>query len=587
MPLTPPSRRNGRHPLARTRPKAAVPALAHTDTDMQGGEEDIRNSTVQRLRWRRLTWRGLLTEQGRPQCIRDHARAPWLIVATVCIGAFMGQLDASIVTIALPDVRTDLGASLTAITWVSLSYLVVLVGTVAAVGRLADMIGRKLLYTYGFVVFTLASLGCGLAPNLTTLLAFRVVQAIGAAMLQANSVALIVGAVPRDALSRAIGLQAAAQALGLSLGPALGGLLTNAGGWRWIFYINIPTGILGCALGWVLLPRTRLRAARTAFDWPGLALLFLSVTAGLIGLSQAATDEPAHPGIWLALTGSATLGWAFIRRQARTDAPLIDLELLRRRDVASGLGSGMLASAVLFGTLFAVPLHLTNSGGLSIAFAGLALTALPLAIGLTAPTAGALSRRYGVRRTTVLGMLASMVGVVVTAGCVAALTRSANGAAGDAAVGLGAVAATEIALAIIGVGLGLFTPVNNAAVMSAVRPQESGSASGVLNMTRALGSAFGVSVTSVAFGVGGFAAAATVLAGCAALAAVIACCRPARQGARTDPPTSVEQGRSAVPAPRIPARAGHRDAASEQPVQCLRLHRKTLRSRHDQRVDWT
>ena len=142
----------------------------------------------------------------------------------------MGQLDASIVTLALPTLQRTFHASLGAVTWVGLSYLLVLVATVTAVGRVADMAGRKLLYTYGFGVFILGSALCGLAPSLAALAGFRVLQAVGAAMLQANSVAIIYLALPRASLGRGIGIQGAAQALGLALGPAAGGLLLAAGG---------------------------------------------------------------------------------------------------------------------------------------------------------------------------------------------------------------------------------------------------------------------------------------------------------------------------------------------------------------------
>src|SRR5579875_2042092 len=188
----------------------------------------------------------LLTEPARPASVRGFRHAPWLVVGTVCVGAFMGQLDASIVTLALPTLRNEFHTGLGA-----------LVSMVTVVGRLADMAGRKLLYTYGFAVFTLGSALCGLAPSLLTLVGARVLQAVGAAMLQANSVALITQAMPPRQLGRGIGVQGAAQALGLALGPAIGGLLIGLGGWRLIFFVNVPAGLLGLVSGWFLLPRTR------------------------------------------------------------------------------------------------------------------------------------------------------------------------------------------------------------------------------------------------------------------------------------------------------------------------------------------
>src|SRR5205085_6861860 len=142
-------------------------------------------------------------------------------------------LDASIVTLAFPALQRQFHAPLAAVQWVSLAYLLTLVALLVGVGQLADAWGRKLLYLYGFALFTLASAACGLAPGLTWLIAFRVGQAIGAAMLQANSVALVVTSVPRDRMRAALGVQAAAQALGLALGPTLGGVLVTFAGWQW------------------------------------------------------------------------------------------------------------------------------------------------------------------------------------------------------------------------------------------------------------------------------------------------------------------------------------------------------------------
>ncbi len=166
----------------------------------------------------------------------------------------MGQLDASIVTVALPTLQRTFDASVGAVTWVGLSYLLVLVATVVAVGRFADMWGRKLLYVYGFGIFIIGSALCGLAPSLGWLIGFRALQAVGAALLQANSVAIIVLAVPKPSLGKAIGIQGAAQAVGLALGPTVGGFLLAAGGWRLIFFVNVPFGLVGMIAGVLLDP---------------------------------------------------------------------------------------------------------------------------------------------------------------------------------------------------------------------------------------------------------------------------------------------------------------------------------------------
>jgi MFS family permease len=188
------------------------------------------------------------------------ARSPnyrWAVVGTVCVGAFLGQLDASIAGLILPTLEEKLGASVAAVEWVAISYLLTLAALVVPFGRLADLVGRKMLYTLGFLVFIVGSALCGAAADLPSLIAFRILQAVGAALLQANSVAIITAAVDRRSLGKAIGIQGAAQAIGLAVGPSVGGLLIVQLGWQWVFYIAVPFGLLGMLLGWFVLPQTR------------------------------------------------------------------------------------------------------------------------------------------------------------------------------------------------------------------------------------------------------------------------------------------------------------------------------------------
>lgn len=450
------------------------------------------------------SWAGvLLREPARPPRIATAAWAPALVVATVCIGAFMGQLDASIVSLALPAIGHDLHVSTAATEWVALSYLLTLVSLVAPVGRLADTIGRKLLYTYGFAVFALASLACGLAPNLVTLDIFRVVQALGAAMLQANSVALITTAVPRRMLGRAVGIQGAAQAVGLALGPAAGGLLLQLGSWRLLFLLSVPAGLIGVVTGWFFLPRSRDLATRQPVDWPGLALFVPSVAALMLALSLATKSVPAGLPLGLAAV-SIVLGVVFVRHARRAKAPLLDLKLFRRKDFSSGLASGLLSYTATFGLLFTAPLVLGSAYHLNTGHSGLVLTLLPVALGVTAPIAGRLADRFGARTVTVTGM------GVATAGLIGIAASRPS---------LGVFAAL---LVVIGIGLGLFTPANNAAVMASAAKHESGSAAGILNMTRGLGTALGIAAATLVFSTsGGIVAVAWFLAALTLLGATL------------------------------------------------------------------
>ena len=242
-------------------------------------------------------------------------------------------------------------------TWVGLSYLLVLVATVTAVGRFADMWGRKLLYVYGFVIFTVASVLCGLAPDLAALCVFRAFQAVGAAMLQANSLAIIVLVVEERALGKAIGLQGAAQALGLAVGPTVGGLLLAAGGWRLIFFVNVPFGVFGALAAILLVPRSRNLLARVGFDWTGLAIFFPAVVALLSAISFGAAVGWSSVIIVALFIAAAVLLVAFIWHERIDKDPMLDLGLFRSGQFSTGIVSGVLSYLVMFGVLLLVPFY--------------------------------------------------------------------------------------------------------------------------------------------------------------------------------------------------------------------------------------
>ncbi|HVT41850.1 MAG TPA: DHA2 family efflux MFS transporter permease subunit [Acidimicrobiales bacterium] len=487
-----------------------------TDTGDDGGAP--RAGTAEAARPWTLTWDRLLVEPRRPQMIRDRADAHWFAVAAVCVGAFMGQLDASIVTVALPTFQHTFDASVGAVTWVGLSYLLVLVATVTAVGRFADMWGRKLLYVYGFVIFTLASVLCGLAPDLGALCGFRALQAVGAAMLQANSLAIIVLVVPGRALGRAIGLQGAAQALGLAMGPTIGGLLLAAGGWRLIFFVNIPFGIFGALAAILLVPRSRNLLARVRFDWTGLGIFFPAVAALLCAITFGAAAGWGSAVIIGLFAAAAALGALFVWHERRDGDPMLDLGLFHSAHFSTGIVSGIGSYLVMFGVLLLVPFYLERGQGLGTARSGLELMAMPLAFGIVAPLAGRLADRVGARPLTVSGMGLVALGLTL--------------------LGLLAPSTTGflVLLAAVGIGMGLFTSPNNASIMGAAPGQQAGMASGVLNMTRGVGTALGLALTGTVFvGAGGdggtaaaqhaFAITAYVLAGVAVAAGVVSALR--------------------------------------------------------------
>lgn len=443
----------------------------------------------------------IFTERPAAGWVRRSPRAPWIAVATVCTGAFMGQLDASIVSLALPPMREEFHASSGGIEWVALSYLLTLVALVAPIGRASDWIGRKAVYTYGFGVFTLASAACALAPNLWMLIAFRVIQAIGASMLQANSVALIATSVPRELLSKAIGVQGAAQAVGLALGPTVGGILVSFGDWRWIFAINVPFGIIGIVAGWYLLPTSASLAQRSRTDPISLLSFVSAIVLAMLGLSligQQSSGLAIGGGL---ICAAVVVGMFFWWQARRSRAPALALKLFAHRDFSRGILSGLVSYAVLFGVLFAVPIAV--SAHTSAATTGLLLTTLPVILAVLAAPAGFLAHRFGYSPVTMIGLALAAAGLIL----------------------LGALHSVSLlpGLVVLGIGSGLFTPANNASIMAAVDPMESGSASGTLNMTRGLGTALGVSAATLLVhpGGAGFAFTMYLFAAIAAVTAVL------------------------------------------------------------------
>ena len=409
----------------------------------------------------------------------------WLVVGTVCIGAFMGQLDASIAQLVLPALERDFHRHLSAISWVAVAYSLTLAVLLPVFGRLADLYGRKMLYTAGFLVFILGSGLCGTALNLPALVGFRALQAVGAALLQTNSVAIVVIAAGRRYRGRAVGLQASAQAVGLSAGPALGGLLIHALGWRWIFWINVPFGLLGAAMGWLTLPRMRVYHGDRQFDWGGVALLAPALIALVLAINQGPLWGVRSPAFMLCVLVPPILLPLLFWWETRRSAPLLDFSLFGERAFWAGNLAGLLSYAMLFGMFFLMPFVLERAFGERPLFAGLQLMVIPAALGMMSPLSGGLYDRLGPRPLTVSGMALML--------CACVWLNLQISAAAAATLPLTA------ALALFGLGEGLFTSPNNSAVMACPPRERIGQAGGLLNVTRAFGTSIGVAASAAVF----------------------------------------------------------------------------------------
>jgi len=406
----------------------------------------------------------------------------WFVIGSVCVGAFMGQVDSSITQMLLPHLEREFQARLSTVSWVAVAYLLAMAAFLPIFGRLADMIGRKLLYTGGFLLFVVGSALCGLAPSLPVLIAFRVIQGIGAALLSSNSVAIVIAAAGPAQRGRAIGIQSAAQAVGLSAGPAIGGLVLDALDWRWVFWINVPVGLAGTVLGWLVLPPTKDLPDDGRFDWKGAVLIAPALTALIAVLNEGYAWGAGSPALLGCALLAVTLLTLFVRSEKRADAPLIDLTLFRQRAFTAGNFAGLMCYATLFGLFFLMPFIFVRAYRDSTFAAGLRLTIVPAMLGAIAPIGGALYDRLGPRLLTVSGMLI----------CIAALALLFAFLDGTAA----SLPVVMLALALFGIGQGLFISPNNSAIVAAAPASLTGQAGGLLNVMRSCGISVGVAAAS-------------------------------------------------------------------------------------------
>lgn len=397
----------------------------------------------------------------------------------------MSALDVSIENIALPTLRKYYHVSLSLDEWVAMAYMLTLTIFLPLFGRLADIFGRTKMYNVGFVIFTIGSALCGLAPTMEFMIISRVIQAVGGGLLQANSVAIITQTFPRKELGKAIGIQGAVQAISMAIGPFLGGLLINLNlfgtQWRSIFYVNVPIGILGTLAAFYVLPRDKKSKVKEKMDYVGC----ISFAAGLLFLV-------------LALNEGRKLGWEsdtilayfllfvvffafFIIAELKFSFPMIDFQLFKIYDFWAGNVTGFFSYYVLFGILFIMPFYLENIAGYSAFTAGALITPIPITMSLVAPVAGSLSDRYGPAIMTSIGMF------VCAAACFFMIFSGRSPE----------IAVLIVEFTMLGLGMGLFTPPNNSAVMSCVPEERLGSAGGILNMMRASGRIFGIDLSGL------------------------------------------------------------------------------------------
>ncbi len=406
-----------------------------------------------------------------------------LLLAAVGVGTFMSALDGSIVGVALPVMRHEMNASVASIQWVVTIYLLVVSGTLLGFGRLGDMIGHKWTYVWGFVVFVAGSALCGLAPGETSLVIFRAVQAIGAAMLFANSLAILTANYPPERRGRVLGMQAMMTYLGLTVGPPLGGWLAGAYGWRAIFFINVPIGILGVAMAMRAIPHDGGELRLGHFDWAGAAVFFGGLTALVVALNRGEALGWGSPAVLGLLVVALAAGSFFVVLERRSERPMLDLALFRDMTFSASTIGAVLNYVTVYTVVFLMPFYLQQGLGLTPARTGLLLAVQSIVMAVVAPIAGRLSDRTGTRAPAVGGM------IVLAGGLLGLGLLGARGSE------LG----VAIALAAVGLGTGTFISPNSSAIMGAAPRNRLGIASGVLAEARNVGMVLGVALAGAVF----------------------------------------------------------------------------------------
>jgi EmrB/QacA subfamily drug resistance transporter len=415
----------------------------------------------------------------------DAAHLPrrWIGLAGIGTGIFMFTLDGSIVNVALPTLVTELHTSFATVQWIVLAYLLVVSSLVLGAARMGDLHGKKRIYLCGLGLFTAASLGCALSPDVRWLIAMRAVQGLGGVFVAALGAAIIAEIFPPKERGRALGFVGTSVLLGVALGPTLGGLILHYATWHWMFLVNIPIGIAVIAVLGRVLPRTA-GAHGAGFDWPGTVLL----AAGLVSLALAFTYGQRHgfaTGRVLGLFAVAGAGIvSFLMWQRRAASPLIDLRLFGNTQLAGGLSACLLAFVVIGGNTFILPFFLQLVGGFEAAQLGLLLAIAPVVGGITAPMSGLLADRIGTRWVTALGACS------VALGCFLLATLDEN----VTALSFG------LRVAFVGFGTGMFNAANNTAVLNSVKRENLGVVSGLLSLMRTLGQSIGVPMAATIFG---------------------------------------------------------------------------------------
>jgi EmrB/QacA subfamily drug resistance transporter len=404
-------------------------------------------------------------------------------LASLSLSMLLSSLGTSIANVALPTLAQAFGASFQEVQWVVLAYLLAITTLIVSVGRLGDITGRRRLLLAGIVVYTAASVLCGVAPTLWLLIAARAAQGLGAAIMMALTLAFVGETVPKARTGSAMGLLGTMSAIGTALGPSLGGVLISGLGWRTIFFVNVPLGILAFFFTYRFLPVVRhgTKSDHAGFDSAGTLLLALALGAYALAMT---TGRGSFGAVNVALLLAAASGFGFfVLVEARAASPLIPLTIFRNPVLSAGFATSALVSTVLMATLVVGPFYLSRALGLEALFVGMVMSVGPLVAALTGVPAGRVVDRFEPRLMSILGLAGIGAGSLLLF-----VVPAAFGIPGYV-----------VPLVVITAGYALFQAANNTAVMTGITPDRRGVISGMLNLSRNLGLITGASLMGAVF----------------------------------------------------------------------------------------
>jgi EmrB/QacA subfamily drug resistance transporter len=403
-------------------------------------------------------------------------RGAWTLVATG-LGLFMIFLDAMIVNVAIPDIQRDFGTGESGIQWVVAAYSLTMAMFMMSGGTFGDHFGRRRAYVVGIVIFCVASVGCGLAPGIGVLIAARGLQGVGAAVVNVASLALVGAAFPDPrAKARAIGIWTGIAAIGLAIGPTLGGFLTEDVGWRSIFLFNPIIGTLAVVLSFAFVAESRDPASRS-FDIPGQVLFIVGIGALTYALIQGGHSGWLSPEILGCFTAAVLVLVAFVRYEMRARDPMMDMTVFRDRVYDTAIYAIFASLFCIYGTLFIITQYFQNVRAYSPEETGLLMLAMTIPTVVLSPITGRIVAARGARTPTLVGLGCVVIGTGILAASNASL-----------------LVVTLIALAFVGAAGGLSVASATAEAMSTIPPERSGMASGILSSQRAIGSTAGFAI---------------------------------------------------------------------------------------------